>query len=98
MQKLSLYETTKMCLSLTLTLTDILHVFIEKCKSRITIHVKVKTLKRKQHQISSYTFRKEKTPTSIYLSLTLPQVLCTFKLVTHHLPEQQTLLNFIVLQ
>jgi hypothetical protein len=35
MQKLSLYETTKIQLSLTLNLTDILHVFIEKCKSKI---------------------------------------------------------------
>jgi hypothetical protein len=42
MQKLSLYEATKMWVSLTVTFTDILHVFIKKCKSRISIHVKSK--------------------------------------------------------
>jgi hypothetical protein len=67
-QKLSIYDISKMYLHFTHTLTDNLHAFIEKCKSRITIHVKVKTLKRKQYHINnSYTFRKERTPTIIYL-------------------------------
>jgi hypothetical protein len=99
MQKLSLYETTKMWLYLSLILKDIFHVFREKCKSRITIHVKVKTLKRKEYHISnSDPFRKERTHTSIYLCLTWLQVLCSFKLLTHHLTENQTLLNYTVLQ
>jgi hypothetical protein len=34
--------------------------------------------------IASYTCRKERTLTSIYLCLTSLQVLCSFRLVTHH--------------
>jgi hypothetical protein len=72
-KELSNSKTHSLCdnqnwLSLSLTLIDLLHVYIEKCKSRINMHVKVKTLKRKQsHDSHSYTFRKERTPTSIYL-------------------------------
>jgi hypothetical protein len=77
-----------MYLSLTLTLTDIPHVLIEKCKSRISRHIKVKTLKRKWSPNShSYIFKKERTPTSIYLWLTWLQVLCNFTLATHLLRE-----------
>jgi hypothetical protein len=98
MQKLNLCVTTKMSLSLTVTLTDIIHVFIQKCKSRITRHIKVKTLKRKwSHNSDSYTFKKEKTPTSIYLHFTWLQVLCSFTLATHLPRENETLWTSIVL-
>jgi hypothetical protein len=76
---------TKMQLPFTLSLTDILHVFIKKCKS--------KPLKRKQsHNSHSYTFRKERTPTSNNLCLSDFSGNIRFLLREH-----QTLLSSIVL-
>jgi hypothetical protein len=44
-----------MWLSMSLTITDFLHVFLDKCESRITMHVKIKMLYRKWSLITRVT-------------------------------------------
>jgi hypothetical protein len=40
---------------MSLTITDFLHVFLDKCESRITMHVKIKMLYRKWSLITTVT-------------------------------------------